>query len=103
MKHCTWHEKSFRSLSDLRRHERDVHRRFTGPDNNNGYICASEHCPLPGKTWSRLDNLRNHIHKIHKDEAVEDLITRSSVPRMELPARDNKSPAFVFYTDRLGR
>ncbi|KAL4939899.1 hypothetical protein BDV06DRAFT_28817 [Aspergillus oleicola] len=75
-KNCTRHEKGFRSPSDLRRHERDVHRRFSDTRSHNGYMCASEQCPTSGKTWSRLDNLRAHIHKLHGNENIPDLIER---------------------------
>ncbi|KAL4738845.1 hypothetical protein BDV11DRAFT_127791 [Aspergillus similis] len=99
-KNCTRHEKGFRSPSDLRRHERDVHRRFSNSESHNGYMCASEHCPTPGKTWSRLDNLRTHIHKLHGNENIPDLIARSSLPLIELQPKDDRTRGFVLYTSK---
>ncbi|KAL4748044.1 hypothetical protein BDW72DRAFT_161423 [Aspergillus terricola var. indicus] len=99
-KNCARHAKGFRSPSDLRRHERDVHRRFSDTESHNGYMCASEHCPTPGKTWSRLDNLRAHIHKLHANENIPDLIERSSLPRSELQPKDDRTRGFVLYTSK---
>ncbi|KAL5003227.1 hypothetical protein BDV10DRAFT_155936 [Aspergillus recurvatus] len=81
---CARHDNPFRTISDLRRHQRSVHHSPTGTDNDNGYLCASKGCPRPDKKWSRLDNLRNHIYKMHGNEDTEDLIARSTASKFEL-------------------
>lgn len=85
--------KGFKTSSDLRRHERAIHAR-----QNNGYFCPSERCPTPDKIWSRLDNLRQHIHNVHKQERPEDLIQQSKLAKSELPMDNNiqATSSFIF-------
>ncbi|KAL4902235.1 hypothetical protein BDW74DRAFT_65853 [Aspergillus multicolor] len=84
---CPRQGKPFRTVSDLRRHQRSVHRSPTGTDSDKGYICASKDCPRPDKKWPRLDNLRSHIYKMHGEEDTEDLITRSAASKFDLFGR----------------
>ncbi|PTU25246.1 hypothetical protein P175DRAFT_068096 [Aspergillus ochraceoroseus IBT 24754] len=97
-KDCTRHKKAFKTISDLRRHKREVHNLPTGSDIDKGYLCPSKNCPTPDKTWTRLDNLRNHITKMHGDENTDELIRKSAIPKYDLFG-ENKSQStspFIF-------
>ncbi|PVH99496.1 hypothetical protein DM02DRAFT_656337 [Periconia macrospinosa] len=66
--------KGFTTKNDLDRHKKSVHR--VGVEKGS-YQCASEHCRNRGKIWPRLDNFKQHINRMHKDEDEHDLISRS--------------------------
>lgn len=67
--------KGFTTINDLMRHKKSVHRIGVERDS---YQCASEHCRNKGKIWPRLDNFKQHISRMHKDEDEQDLIRRSA-------------------------
>jgi hypothetical protein len=56
----------FTTSNDLDRHKKSIHK----------IGCASEKCKTKTKVWPRLDNFKQHIERIHKDEDEEDLIKR---------------------------
>ncbi|KAK7191653.1 uncharacterized protein CC84DRAFT_598208 [Paraphaeosphaeria sporulosa] len=67
--------KGFTTINDLQRHKKSVHRIGVERDS---YQCASEHCRNRGKIWPRLDNFKQHISRMHRDEDEADLIRKSS-------------------------
>lgn len=70
---CRRGGKGFTTVNDLNRHKKSVHRIGAL---ENSYQCASEHCRNREKIWPRLDNFKQHIHRMHKDEDEQDLIRR---------------------------
>ncbi|KAF2498340.1 hypothetical protein BU16DRAFT_558402 [Lophium mytilinum] len=76
VRNCRRGSRGFTTINDLNRHKKSVHNISTGTTTKS-YQCASEHCRNKGKIWPRLDNFKQHIHRMHKDEDVEDLIRRS--------------------------
>ena len=62
---------TFRSNSDLRRHERCKHRRA-----KTVYTCGVVSCRRKDKMWHRLDNLRLHVKSQHRDQSVDRCIIR---------------------------
>lgn len=66
--------KGFTTKNDLDRHKKSVHR--VGVEKGS-YQCASEHCRNRGKIWPRLDNFKQHINRMHKEEDEQELISRS--------------------------
>lgn len=71
---CRRGGQGFTTTNDLDRHKKSVH----GIGKNiNSYRCSgSEACRTKGKIWPRLDNFKQHIHRMHKDEDEQDLINR---------------------------
>ncbi|KAF1975146.1 hypothetical protein BU23DRAFT_78906 [Bimuria novae-zelandiae CBS 107.79] len=67
--------KGFTTINDLQRHKKSVHRIGVERDS---YQCASEHCRNKGKIWPRLDNFKQHISRMHKDEDEQELIRKSA-------------------------
>ncbi|KAF2806834.1 uncharacterized protein BDZ99DRAFT_523400 [Mytilinidion resinicola] len=76
IRNCRRGTRGFTTINDLNRHKKSVHNITVGAATKS-YQCASEHCRNRGKIWPRLDNFKQHIHRMHKDENVEDLIRRS--------------------------
>lgn len=71
---CTRTE-GFITINDLQRHKKSVHK--IGVDSiTKSYKCASSKCKSPEKLWPRLDNFKQHILRMHKDEDVSILIQR---------------------------
>ncbi|EON62072.1 hypothetical protein W97_01291 [Coniosporium apollinis CBS 100218] len=66
----------FTTVNDLERHKKSVHR--TG-GRTKSYKCAADKCKGKTKIWPRLDNFKQHIERMHKEEEpdVDDLIGRS--------------------------
>ncbi|KAF2874923.1 hypothetical protein BDV95DRAFT_486726 [Massariosphaeria phaeospora] len=71
---CRRNGKGFTTINDLARHKKSVHRIGAL---RNSYQCASENCRNREKVWPRLDNFKQHIHRMHRDEDEQDLIRRS--------------------------
>lgn len=65
--------KGFTTSNDLQRHKKSVHRIGVELDS---YQCASDQCRNRGKIWPRLDNFKQHISRMHKDEDEQDLIRK---------------------------
>lgn len=65
--------KGFTTINDLQRHKKSVHRIGVERDS---YQCASDHCRNRGKIWPRLDNFKQHINRMHKDEDEHELIRK---------------------------
>ncbi|CAI6332104.1 unnamed protein product [Periconia digitata] len=82
--------RGFTTKNDLDRHKKSVHR--VGVEKGS-YQCASEHCRNKGKIWPRLDNFKQHIHRMHKDEDEHDLVTRSAYRESYAPNGESFSVA----------
>ncbi|KAF2788827.1 hypothetical protein K505DRAFT_101907 [Melanomma pulvis-pyrius CBS 109.77] len=84
---CKRGGQGFATENDLMRHKKSVHRigMLT-----NSYQCASESCRNREKIWPRLDNFKQHIHRMHLNEDETDLIRRSQYQRQE-PAPASQS------------
>ncbi|KAF2462997.1 uncharacterized protein BDR25DRAFT_116972 [Lindgomyces ingoldianus] len=86
---CRRGNKGFTTVNDLNRHKKSVH--GIGALQNS-YRCASETCRNKEKIWPRLDNFKQHIHRMHSEEDETDLIRRSvfhtqqSTPAAETPS-----------------
>jgi hypothetical protein len=70
---CKRGNPGFGTTNDLNRHKKSVHRIGLF---DKSYKCASETCRTKEKIWPRLDNFKQHIDRMHKDEDVYDLIKR---------------------------
>jgi hypothetical protein len=100
-KHMLRHEKPFKcdvpgcsrnegftTSNDLDRHKKSIHK--IGLDDKS-YQCASEKCKAKTKVWPRLDNFKQHIERMHKDENEDELIRKYdqlyyiTVPLLTLP------------------
>lgn len=92
----------FDTLHDLLRHQRSVHGRL-----DKAYRCMSDGCKKQDKVWSRLDNFRVHVLKMHSNEDLEALIKRSenwdtdiSQPR-PFVAGSSASPLIMAFHSRV--
>jgi hypothetical protein len=63
----------FTTVNDLDRHKKSVHRVNVLAKS---YQCASKTCRNKEKLWPRLDNFKQHIERMHKEEDYIDLIKR---------------------------
>ncbi|KAF1842674.1 uncharacterized protein K460DRAFT_407069 [Cucurbitaria berberidis CBS 394.84] len=72
---CKRDGQGFTTINDLDRHKKSVHR--IGLRTNKSYQCASPNCRSKEKIWPRLDNFKQHIERLHKDEDEDALIKRS--------------------------
>lgn len=70
---CKRATQGFTTVNDLDRHKKSVHKIGVL---NKSYQCASELCRNKDKIWPRLDNFKQHIERMHKDEDELDLIKR---------------------------
>ena len=75
---CKRRGQGFTTVNDLDRHRKSVHRIGLL---KKSYQCASENCRNREKIWPRLDNFKQHIERMHKDEDELDLIKRYSEAR----------------------
>lgn len=72
---CKRNGKGFSTINDLERHKKSVHK--IGIRKSKSYQCASASCSNKDKIWPRLDNFKQHLDRMHKDEDMLDLIKRS--------------------------
>ncbi|KAF1911561.1 hypothetical protein BDU57DRAFT_506857 [Ampelomyces quisqualis] len=77
---CKRGEQGFTTVNDLDRHRKSVHKIGLL---NKSYQCASESCRNKSKIWPRLDNFKQHIERMHKDEDPPELIKRSTITPKE--------------------
>lgn len=74
---CPQGFKSFSSLSDLQRHQKSAHGiQPNRPSATRDYKCFGTNCPRRDKVWPRLDNFKQHLIRMHKDEDTDDLIAK---------------------------
>lgn len=71
---CKRVNKGFSTVNDLDRHKKSVHK--IGMNKSKSWRCAAASCTNKVKTWPRLDNFKQHIERMHKDEDTLDLIKR---------------------------
>jgi len=71
---CKRENQGFSTSNDLDRHKKSVHK--VGMENTKSWRCAAASCLDKGKIWPRLDNFKQHIERMHKDEDLIDLIRR---------------------------
>jgi hypothetical protein len=64
----------FGTKNDLNRHKRSKHKISVATTQS--YMCAAQSCANKKKIWSRLDNFRDHIDRMHKGEDKINLIER---------------------------
>ena len=70
---CKRNGKGFATINDLDRHKKSVH----GIDiDKKSWKCAAERCKSREKCWPRLDNFKQHVRRMHKDEDELDFIKR---------------------------
>ena len=69
---CTRTE-GFTTSNDLDRHKKSIHKIGLS---DKSYQCASEKCKSKTKVWPRLDNFKQHIERIHRDEDEDELIRK---------------------------
>ncbi|KAE9987499.1 hypothetical protein EG328_002484 [Venturia inaequalis] len=68
----------FSTINDLQRHKKSKH--GIGIDTiTTSFKCASPSCKNQAKIWPRRDNFKQHILRMHKDEDVNALISRSEI------------------------
>jgi hypothetical protein len=72
-KGCKRRGKGFGTSNDLERHKKSVHKigLLKG-----SYLCASPACKAKTKIWPRLDNFKQHIERMHKEEDPIELIKK---------------------------
>ena len=63
------------TVGDLERHKRSRH----WQTNQKSYQCAAKQCRNRDKKWLRLDNFKQHIERMHRDEDTFDLIKRYDI------------------------
>jgi hypothetical protein len=75
---CKRDGRGFTTVNDLDRHKKSVHRINLL---RKSYQCASRNCRNREKIWPRLDNFKQHIDRMHKEEDDIDLIKRYAYAR----------------------
>ncbi|CAD0110883.1 unnamed protein product, partial [Aureobasidium uvarum] len=80
VENCT-NTNGFATSNDLDRHQKDVH--FMKPKHGpqSFYRCAMPTCSKRDKVWSRKDNFKSHINRMHKDVDMDinQLVARSEM------------------------
>lgn len=71
---CKRAEQGFSTVNDLDRHKKSVHK--IGLNKSKSWRCAAANCSNAKKMWPRLDNFKQHIERMHKEEEILDLIQR---------------------------
>ena len=66
--HCVG-GKLFSTVNDLDRHKKSVHGRVDPGDKI--WLCRVPGCSVSTKIWVRLDNFKQHIHRIHGNEHTD--------------------------------
>ncbi len=67
----------FATPNDLDRHKRSKHGLMAGCGPSRYWKCASRTCENKNKEWPRLDNFRQHVERMHKEEDSTSLVKRS--------------------------
>lgn len=71
---CKRGGQGFSTINDLDRHKKSVHK--IAVSKTKSYRCAATSCTNKDKIWPRLDNFKQHIERMHKDEDIHNLIRR---------------------------
>lgn len=79
-------DKSFRTKNDLVRHQKTVHSIVEKGDKI--FRCTVSGCPSAQKIWTRFDNFKQHVIRMHNIEAgIEDMAEYYDPVRHEVPTR----------------
>lgn len=70
---CKRRGQGFGTSNDLERHKKSVHKIGLL---EKSYQCAAESCKTKTKIWPRLDNFKQHIDRMHKDDDMVELIKK---------------------------
>ncbi|KAJ6145251.1 hypothetical protein N7470_009146 [Penicillium chermesinum] len=74
---CTRKE-GFGTANDLERHRKCVHGKAPERGPSVMYKCFGKDCPRAEKQWPRLDNFKQHLNRMHKNEDQKELLDRSN-------------------------
>ncbi|KAJ8112370.1 hypothetical protein OPT61_g5249 [Boeremia exigua] len=80
---CKREGKGFSTVNDLERHKKSVHK--IGIAKSKSYQCAAAKCANSTKIWPRLDNFKQHLERMHKEEDSLELIKRSEYHCQDIP------------------
>lgn len=82
---CDRSAEGFSTFNDLDRHKKSLHGLGS---NTECYSCPSANCQNSGKTWTRLDNLKAHIIRMHPTEDPNDLTSISKLRTCTIEPED---------------
>ena len=71
--------KGFATINDLERHQKTVHNIVPSHGYNRVYRCFAAGCAKHEKEWPRLDNFKQHLIRMHKDQDTDSLVKKSVV------------------------
>lgn len=71
---CVRAGKGFSTINDLDRHQKSVHK--IGVEKSKSYQCAASGCSKKDKIWPRLDNFKQHIERMHKEDDLIQLVRK---------------------------
>ncbi|KAF1932236.1 uncharacterized protein M421DRAFT_287280 [Didymella exigua CBS 183.55] len=80
---CKRSGKGFSTINDLDRHRKSVHKINT--TKSISYQCAASACANKDKIWPRLDNFKQHVERMHKEDDMCELIKLSECHLQEAP------------------
>ncbi|KAL8786431.1 MAG: hypothetical protein Q9195_008201 [Heterodermia aff. obscurata] len=73
--HISKNNSEHNTHNDTDRHMKSVHKVAPKNGTYRSYRCAAPNCPKKEKIWPRLDNFRQHCHRLHKGEAIDELVS----------------------------
>lgn len=85
--------KSFKVFNDLQRHMKSVHDLHQAGDI--GWTCHEAGCKSTGKVWSRRDNVKQHMIRVHGQSNDADLKLCETVYRTKASLREPESVTSV--------
>ena len=71
---CARGDRGFGTVNDLERHKKSKHGIKPRHGATKSYRCASKRCKMSYKLWPRLDNFKQHVKRVHKDENMHELV-----------------------------
>jgi hypothetical protein len=79
---CKRAAEGFGTVNDLNRHKKSVHKLSSHGAMTKSFRCKAKGCEKIDKEWPRLDNFKQHVIRVHKDEhggdekAIQDIIEK---------------------------
>ncbi|KAJ9297627.1 hypothetical protein DTO271G3_4402 [Paecilomyces variotii] len=70
-------KEGFGTVNDLERHKKCIHNKEPERGPKILYMCFAPNCPRRNKQWPRLDNFRQHLTRMHRDEDPAQLLKKS--------------------------
>ncbi|KAJ9249734.1 hypothetical protein DTO207G8_6521 [Paecilomyces variotii] len=70
-------KEGFGTVNDLERHKKCIHNKEPERGPKILYMCFAPNCPRRNKQWPRLDNFRQHLTRMHRDEDPVQLLKKS--------------------------